>query len=67
MTVPPAGSRAQRHVADRPPSPAAPADAGVIVEPPLLTVRFRNGRRLGTIEEGYRLDPGARRPFLSRA
>jgi ATP-dependent Lhr-like helicase len=28
-------------------------NAGVIVEQPLLTVRFRNGRRLGTIEEGY--------------
>jgi ATP-dependent Lhr-like helicase len=25
----------------------------VIVEQPLLTVRFRNGRKLGTIEEGY--------------
>src|SRR3569623_2169616 len=28
-------------------------NAGVIVEQPLLTVRFRNGRNLGTIEEGY--------------
>ncbi len=28
-------------------------NAGVIVEQPLLTVRFRGGRRLGTIEEGY--------------
>ncbi len=28
-------------------------NAGVIVEQPLLTVRFRNGRSLGTIEEGY--------------
>src|SRR3954470_19840275 len=28
-------------------------NAGVIVEQPLLTVRFRNGRRLGTIEEGF--------------
>jgi ATP-dependent Lhr-like helicase len=28
-------------------------NAGVIVEAPLLTVRFRNGRKLGTIEEGY--------------
>ncbi|HEY6047668.1 MAG TPA: DEAD/DEAH box helicase, partial [Sphingomicrobium sp.] len=28
-------------------------NAGVIVEQPLLTVRFRNGRKLGTIEEGY--------------
>jgi ATP-dependent Lhr-like helicase len=28
-------------------------NAGVIVEQPLLTVRFRNGRRLGTIEECY--------------
>ena len=28
-------------------------NAGVIVEQPLLTVRFRGGRRLGMIEEGY--------------
>ncbi|HSQ99736.1 MAG TPA: ligase-associated DNA damage response DEXH box helicase [Sphingomicrobium sp.] len=28
-------------------------NAGVIVEQPLLTVRFRSGRKLGTIEEGY--------------
>ena len=28
-------------------------NAGVIVEQPLLTVRFRNGRRLGTVEEGF--------------
>src|SRR5918995_833606 len=28
-------------------------NAGVIVEQPLLTVGFRNGRKLGTIEEGY--------------
>jgi ATP-dependent Lhr-like helicase len=28
-------------------------NAGVIGEQPLLTVRFRNGRSLGTIEEGY--------------
>jgi len=28
-------------------------NAGVIVEQPLLTVRFRGGRKLGTIEEGY--------------
>ncbi len=28
-------------------------NAGVIVEQPLLTVRFRNGRKLGTIEEGF--------------
>ena len=35
-------------------------NAGVIVEQPLLTVRFKNGRRLGTIEEGYAstLSPG---------
>ena len=35
-------------------------NAGVIVEQPLLMVRFRNGRRLGTIEEGYAstLSPG---------
>jgi ATP-dependent helicase Lhr and Lhr-like helicase len=37
-------------------------NAGVIVEQPLLTVRFRNGRKLGTIEEGYAstLSPGDR-------
>ena len=28
-------------------------NAGVIVEQPLLTVRFRNGRRLGVVEEGF--------------
>jgi ATP-dependent Lhr-like helicase len=28
-------------------------NAGVIVEQPLLTVRFRGGRKLGPIEEGY--------------
>ena len=28
-------------------------NAGVIVEQPLLTVRFRNGRKLGTVEEGF--------------
>ncbi len=28
-------------------------NAGVIVEQPLMTVRFRNGRKLGTIEEGF--------------
>jgi ATP-dependent helicase Lhr and Lhr-like helicase len=35
-------------------------NAGVIVEQPLMTVRFRGGRRLGTIEEGYAstLSPG---------
>lgn len=35
-------------------------NAGVIVEQPLLTVRFGNGRKLGTIEEGYAstLSPG---------
>jgi ATP-dependent Lhr-like helicase len=37
-------------------------NAGVIVEQPLLTVRFRNGRKLGTIEEGFAsaLAPGDR-------
>jgi ATP-dependent Lhr-like helicase len=37
-------------------------NAGVIVEQPLLTVRFRNGRRLGTVEEGFAcaLGPGDR-------
>ncbi len=37
-------------------------NAGVIVEQPLLTVRFRNGRRLGTVEEGFAsaLSPGDR-------
>jgi ATP-dependent Lhr-like helicase len=35
-------------------------NAGVIVEQPLLSVRFKNGRKLGTIEEGYAstLTPG---------
>jgi ATP-dependent helicase Lhr and Lhr-like helicase len=35
-------------------------NAGVIVEQPMLEVRFRNGRRLGRIEEGYAstLSPG---------
>jgi ATP-dependent Lhr-like helicase len=37
-------------------------NAGVIVEQPLMTVRFRNGRRLGTVEEGFAsaLAPGDR-------
>ncbi len=35
-------------------------NAGVIVEQPLLSVRFRNGRKLGTVEEGFAstLTPG---------
>jgi len=28
-------------------------NAGIIVEQPLLAVRFRNGRKLGTVEEGF--------------
>ena len=28
-------------------------NAGIIVDAPLLDVRFRNGRRLGTVEEGF--------------
>ena len=28
-------------------------NAGIIVEAPLLVVRFKNGRRLGTVEEGF--------------
>jgi len=28
-------------------------NAGIIVEQPLLSVRFKNGRKLGTIEEGF--------------
>jgi ATP-dependent Lhr-like helicase len=28
-------------------------NAGVIVEQPLMAVRFRNGRKLGTVEEGF--------------
>ena len=28
-------------------------NAGIIVEQPLLAVRFKNGRKLGTIEEGF--------------
>ncbi|HET7604559.1 MAG TPA: ligase-associated DNA damage response DEXH box helicase [Sphingomicrobium sp.] len=37
-------------------------NAGVIVEQSLLTVRFRNGRKLGTVEEGFAsaLAPGDR-------
>jgi ATP-dependent Lhr-like helicase len=37
-------------------------NAGVIVEQPLMTVRFRNGRKLGTVEEGFAsvLVPGDR-------
>ena len=37
-------------------------NAGVIVEQPLMTVRFRNGRKLGTVEEGFAsvLEPGDR-------
>jgi ATP-dependent Lhr-like helicase len=37
-------------------------NAGVIVEQPLLSVRFRNGRKLGTVEEGFAaaLAPGDR-------
>ena len=35
-------------------------NAGIIVEQPLMTVRFKSGRRLGTIEEGFAstLSPG---------
>ncbi|MFC7500196.1 ligase-associated DNA damage response DEXH box helicase [Enterovirga sp. GCM10030262] len=35
-------------------------NAGIIVDAPLLDVRFRNGRRLGTVEEGFgaTLSPG---------
>ena len=35
-------------------------NAGIIVEAPLLAVRFRNGRKLGTVEEGFAstLTPG---------
>jgi ATP-dependent Lhr-like helicase len=37
-------------------------NAGVIVEQPLMSVRFRNGRKLGTVEEGFAsvLAPGDR-------
>jgi ATP-dependent Lhr-like helicase len=37
-------------------------NAGVIVEQPLLSVRFKNGRKLGTVEEGFAsaLAPGDR-------
>jgi ATP-dependent Lhr-like helicase len=28
-------------------------NAGIIVESPMLTVRFRNGRKLGSVEEGF--------------
>ena len=35
-------------------------NAGIIVEAPLLAVRFKNGRKLGTVEEGFAstLSPG---------
>ena len=35
-------------------------NAGIIVEAPMLTVRFRGGRKLGTVEEGFAaaLSPG---------
>ena len=35
-------------------------NAGIIVDAPLLDVRFRNGRKLGTVEEGFAstLTPG---------
>jgi ATP-dependent Lhr-like helicase len=35
-------------------------NAGIIVEAPLLSVRFKNGRKLGTVEEGFAstLSPG---------
>ena len=41
-------------------------NAGVIVEQPLMDVRFKGGRKLGTVEEGFAstLSPG--RPFLLR-
>jgi ATP-dependent Lhr-like helicase len=44
-------------------------NAGVIVEQPLLTVRFRNGRKLGTVEEGFAsaLAPGDRFFFAGLA
>src|SRR3569623_791735 len=44
-------------------------NAGVIVEHPLLTVRFRNGRKLGTVEEGFAsaLAPGDRFFFAGLA
>jgi len=37
-------------------------NAGVIVEQPLMAVRFKNGRKLGTVEEGFAsaLTPGDR-------
>jgi len=37
-------------------------NAGVIVEQPLMAVRFKNGRKLGTVEEGFAsaLAPGDR-------
>ncbi len=35
-------------------------NAGIIVDAPMLDVRFRNGRKLGTVEEGFAatLSPG---------
>src|SRR5256885_7823690 len=40
-------------------------NAGVIVEQPLMAVRFKNGRKVGTVEEGFAsaLAPGDRFVF----
>ena len=39
-------------------------NAGIIVDAPVLDVRFRNGRKLGTVEEYFAFDLGARRHLL---
>ena len=41
-------------------------NAGVIVEQPMMDVRFRGGRKLGRIEEGFAVHFGAGRPYLFR-
>ena len=52
------------------PSPRSPPqhrmNAGIIVEQPMMDVRFKNGRKLGTVEEGFASTLDARRPLLLR-
>ena len=52
-----AGWSRGRRAAGASPSPAVAVqhrmNAGIIVEQPLMDVRFKNGRKLGTVEEGF--------------
>ena len=41
-------------------------NAGIIVDAPMMDVRFKNGRKLGTVEEGFASTLVARRPLLLR-